>query len=78
MQSEQIILYPFQNPFIFIKIGIIILIFFYVVFSYVIFKRIRIMNNVVEQSQSSFILVLISLINIIFAILLFLTAIVIL
>ena len=77
MQTNQLLL-SFVNPFFLIKIGIIILILFYIVLSLIILRRIRIMNKVVTQPQVSFVLVFTAFINIALAILLFLLAIVIL
>ncbi len=78
MQSNQLLNSIFLNPFFLIKIGIIILIIFYIVLSIVIVRRVQIMNRTITQSQVSFTLIFVAFINIILAILLFLLAIVIL
>jgi hypothetical protein len=76
--NNQLFVFNFINPFIFIKLGFMILIFFYIVFSAVILRRVNIMNKCISQPALSFLLVFISFINIILAILLFFLAIVIL
>ncbi len=78
MPNNELLLLPFLNPFFLIKIGLIVLILFYVVLSIVITRRVQIMNRTVTQSQVSFLLLFISFINVILAVLLFLLAVVIL
>ncbi len=78
MQNNQALLPFYLNPFFLIKIGLIVLILFYVVLSIVIVRRVQIMNRTVAQSQVSFLLLFIAIINVVLAVLLFLLAVVIL
>lgn len=66
------------NPYFIIKVGFIVLAFFYIILSLVIQRRIKIMNECIHQSQVSVVIVLIGWINTLMAVLLFLLSIVIL
>ncbi|MBI4089722.1 MAG: hypothetical protein HY424_03400 [Candidatus Levybacteria bacterium] len=68
----------FLNPSFWIKIITIIAIFFYVIFTLVVFTQVKVMGQILSLPHADIILKTISVINIILGISLFLIAIVIL
>ena len=68
-----------SNQFIlFIKIATLVTLALYIIFTFIIFTQVRIMNRILELTFASRILMLATLVNIILAISLFLAAFVIL
>ncbi len=68
----------FFQPILLVKIITLILIFFYVVFTFVIFTQVKVMAQILHLPHAQGLLKMISIINIILAISLFIFAIVIL
>lgn len=66
------------NPLFFLKLGVLIVIGLFAIFTFIIFNQIVVMNNIVNQSGPSTILKIIAAINILLSLSLFLTALVIL
>lgn len=66
------------NPAVFVKIITLIILGFYIVFSFIVFNQVKVMNQVAQLPHAEFILKTIATINLIAAISLFLIAIVIL
>lgn len=69
--SNEIVLSQLLQPLLLTKIFFLILIFAYIIFAIVIARQVRVMNNVVTEKQSSMLLSLLSIINVIAAISLF-------
>lgn len=69
--SNEIVLSQLLQPLLLTKIFFLILIFAYIIFAIVISRQVRVMNNVVTEKQSSMLLSLLSIINVIAAISLF-------
>lgn len=68
----------FLQPVFWVKIITVIVIGFYVIFTFVIFTQIKVMTNILHLPYANLTLKVISVIHIVFAISLFLLAIVIL
>lgn len=66
------------NPFLFLKIAFLIIIGLFAIFTYILFNQSCTMNTLVEQSSASKNLRFFTIINILLAVSLFLTALVIL
>ncbi len=66
------------NLLFFLKIGLLIIIGLFTIFTFIIFNQIGVMNNIVNQPGASTILKIIAIINILLSLSLFLIALVIL
>lgn len=66
------------ESFIIFKIGFLILVLFNTIFLFIVFSQVNSMNRIVNQSNASSLLKLVSLLSIVFSFSLFLLAVVIL
>lgn len=72
------LLSQFTNPLLLVKIIFLVFLLFYTIFSLVIFNQAVVMDRIVRQAGSSFIIKLIAVLNMLLAISLFLISLVIL
>jgi len=68
----------FQSPLFLLKIAFLVIIALFIIFTIVVLTQVNVMNRVINHTTASTILKIIAILNIIFAISLFVTAIVIL
>lgn len=68
----------FQSPLFLLKIALLIIMAFFIIFSIIVFTQVNVMNKIITHTQASGILKSIAILNIIFAVVLFVVAIVIL
>jgi small neutral amino acid transporter SnatA (MarC family) len=68
----------FQSPLFLLKIVLLVIIALFIIFTIVVFTQVNVMNRVINHTTASAILKIIAILNIIFAISLFVTALVIL
>lgn len=66
------------NPLFFLKIAILMIIGLFLIFTLIVYNQVGVMNRIVDQPEASGTLRIIALINVILAVSLFLTALVIL
>lgn len=68
----------FRSPLFLFKIALLVIMAFFIIFSLVVFAQVNAMNKIITHAQASGILKSIAILNIIFAVSLFVVAIVIL
>jgi len=68
----------FRSPLFLFKIALLVIMALFIIFTIVIFTQVSVMNKIITHAQASGILKLIAILNIIFAISLFVMALVIL
>jgi len=68
----------FQSPFFLLKIALLVIMAFFIIFTVVIFTQVNVMNKIINHTQASGMLKIIAFFNIIFAVSLFVTVLVIL
>ncbi len=68
----------FQSPLFLLKIALLVIMALFTIFTIVVFTQVNVMNKIINHTQASGILKIIAFFNIIFAVVLFVTALVIL
>ncbi|GEM_PF-6553049 len=68
----------FLRPFFLLKIGFLLVIFIYIIFSLVVLNQISAMNNIIKEVRSSVIVYFLAILNLLAALSLFLISLVIL
>lgn len=68
----------FRSPLFLFKIALLVIMAFFIIFSIIVFTQVNVMNKIITHTQASGILKSIAILNIIFAVVLFVVAIVIL
>lgn len=66
------------NPFFLLKIGFLLVIFIYIIFSLVVLNQVSAMNNIIKEVRSSAIIFFLAILNLFLAVSLFIIALVIL
>lgn len=68
----------FQSPLFLLKIALIAIMAIFIIFTIVVFTQVNVMNKIITHAQASGMLKTIAILNIVFAVVLFITALVIL